>query len=437
MDPYLLLDSALGTIVSNWNIAGLSVGIVKADRSEYTRYFGVKNISTGAPVDRDTIFCIASASKCFVATAITQLVERGSIDLDVPIQWYLPDFTMDDDRCRQITVRHLLCHMSGLPDMDEDEYDIFLADSEDDQDASKRYVAGLQQKRLIATPGERFSYSNIGYNVLGYIIAKVSGIAFEDYMRDHILLQSGMPSSTFSFPEIEKGKLAVPHILIPALAVRPSYPYHRADAPASFLHTTLPDMLNWCRVCLDAGKTTGQRILSSEGYKRMWTPAIEWGFPPLYEFMGLGWTLGHYKGAVTVSHGGMGLGWAAFLTILPEQQCAAFLLCNAETHARSRIIRALLDVILGQAPVSGTISWVVPLSRAYLSGGIQAVYETYHSIRLDNTYSFDPEDMINLAHQLHSAGNDQTMNEILTFSLSVYPDCQETRRMLQKHQISR
>lgn len=133
-------------------------------------------------------------------------------------------------------------------------------------------------------------------------------------MRKQVLLPSGMRASTFYYPWAHKARLAFPHIRTPALAVRPSYPYHRADAPASFLHTTMPDMLSWCRACLDRGRTCGQRILSGAGYSRMWTPAAAWGFPPLYESMGLGWTLGHYRGFETVSHGGMGLGWADFLT---------------------------------------------------------------------------------------------------------------------------
>jgi CubicO group peptidase (beta-lactamase class C family) len=434
MDLYSQLDSVLDEIVNTWDIPGLSVGIVQADRTVYIRCFGVRNIVTGMPVDRDTIFCIASASKCFTAAAVMQLAEYGKLDLDAPVQRYLPDFSMEDDRCRQITVRHLLCHMSGLPDMDEDEYDVFLAAPEDDLDALKRYVAGLRKKKLAAAPGESFSYSNIGYNVLGCVIANVSGVSFEDYMREHILLPSGMHGSTFYFPKCGMDRLAVPHIRTPALAVRPCYPYHRADAPASFLHTTLPDMLSWCGACADMGRTKGQRIMSETGYRKMWTPIVEWGFPPLYECMGLGWTLGHYKGAETVSHGGMGMGWADFLTILPDQESAAVLMCNAETPARSRIIRSLLDVTLGLVPVPGTVSWVVPLTRAYQNGGIRAVYDACRAIRSDSRYVLDPDDLINLAHQLHSAGNDQALTEMLAFSLSVFPDHAATRAILHRYQ---
>lgn len=433
MDHEALLDRVLAEIVRGWEIPGLSVGILSADRAEYIRCFGVQDIDTGTPVDRDTVFCVSSVSKCFVATAAMQLAERGRLDLDAPILRVLPDFSMDDSRYGQMTVRHLMCHMSGLPDMDEDEYETFLSAPEDDPDALRRYVADLRTQKLAAAPGETFVYSNIGTNVLGHVVAVASGMPFEDYMRENILLPSGMRGSTFRFPDVDRARLAVPHILTPALSVRPAYPYHRADAPASFLHSTMPDMLNWCRACMNIQADGGQQILSGAGYRKMWEPTVAWGYPPLYESMGLGWTLGHYRGAPTVSHGGMGMGWADFLAILPDQKCAAVLMCNAETPARSRIIRALLDALLGLEPMPGTVSWVVPLSRAYADGGMRAVQETYDAIRSDSRYSQDPDDLVNLGYQLRSAGNGTALKEILAFNLRIYPDHAETLRMLRRH----
>ncbi|MHC1786556.1 MAG: serine hydrolase domain-containing protein [Christensenellales bacterium] len=263
MDHYATLDSVLSQIVESWEIPGLALGIVSADRVLYARYFGVQRLDTGVPVGPGTIFCIASACKCFVATAVMQLAECCKLDIDGPLLRYLPHFALADERCPQITIRHLLCHMSGLPDMDEEAYDAFLAAPEYDEGALRRYVAGLAGSRLISAPGERFSYSNIGYNVLGDLIAHVSGQPFEDYMRDHLLLPAGMRGSTFHFPRSRIARLAFPHILTPALAVRPAYPYHRADAPASFLHTTLPDLLSWCRVSLNRGVSVKQTVTLS------------------------------------------------------------------------------------------------------------------------------------------------------------------------------
>jgi CubicO group peptidase (beta-lactamase class C family) len=301
------LDAVLQEIVTRWSIPGLAVGIVEDDVVVYAKGFGVQSLETQTPVTLDSIFCIASVSKCFAATAVVQLAERGKINLDAPLVQYLPYFQMDDERYRQITIRQMLSHTSGMPDIDESEYDEMVAHPEWDDGAAERFVRGLSNRKLIANPGERFSYSNIAYNVMGDMITKVSGKSFETYMVEQILIPSGMPNSTFLLTDVPPDYLAVPHLRTPEMNVNPIYPYHRADAPASFLHATILDMCHWGITCLNRGNYLGQSILSPASYDIMWTPVAEWGYPRpgIYEDMGLGWTLGHFKDAKTVSHGGM------------------------------------------------------------------------------------------------------------------------------------
>lgn len=160
-------------------------------------------------------------------------------------------------------------------------------------------------------------------------------------MTEHILHPAGMPESTFFFPDVPRERLAVPHLRAPAMFVNPVYPDHRADAPASFLHSTVIDMCHWASTCLEGCIFDGQHIPSPASYDLMWTPAAKWGFPPLYEHTGLGWTLGHYDGVKTVSNGGGGFGWTDFLIMLPEKNCGAIILCNEQSSARGRTIRAV------------------------------------------------------------------------------------------------
>lgn len=98
---------------------------------------------------------------------------------------------------------------------------------------------------MIAAPGERFAYSNIAYKVLGHLITKITGQTFENYMQEHILRPAGMSESTLFFPDVPRSRLAVPHLRAPEMIVNPIYPYHRADAPASFLHSSVVEMCHW------------------------------------------------------------------------------------------------------------------------------------------------------------------------------------------------
>jgi CubicO group peptidase (beta-lactamase class C family) len=420
----IALDSVLEEIMTRWSIPGLGVGIVQEGEIIYARGFGVQSLETGKPVTPKTIFCIASISKCFVATAVMQLAEKGKISLDAPLIRYLPYFKLDDERYAQITLRQMLSHTSGMPDLDESEYDVLVAQPEYYDAAAERYVRGLSNRKMVAAPGERFSYSNIAYNVLGDMIAKVSGQTFEAYMKEHILFPAGMPDSTFFFPEVDQDRLAVPHLRTPEMIVNPVYPYHRADAPSSFLHSTIVDMCHWCIACLNQGSYAGQRILTPASYELMWTPVAEWGFPPLYEDIGLGWTLGHFDGIKTVSHGGMGFGWTDFLTLLPEKKRAAVILCNEESFARSRTIRAAIHAMLDRPPLVGTVSWMIPITLALSEGGIQAAYDRCAVLKQSrrDEFVFDEDDLVNLVYQLMSVKKFDLAIDVLELNLHVFPE---------------
>ena len=428
------LDAVLEEIIARWGIPGLGVGIFQEGEIIYVRGFGVQSLETGTPVTPDTIFCIASITKCFVASAVMQLAERGKVHLDAPLIQYLPYFKLDDERYLQITLRQMLSHTSGMPDTDESEYDVLVAHPEYDDGAAERYVRGLSNRKMVAGPGERFSYSNIAYNVLGDMITKVSGQTFEAYMKEHILLPAGMPDSTLFFPEVNRDRLAVPHLRTPEMTVNPIYPYHRADAPASFLHSTIVDMCHWCITCLNGGVYNDQRILTPASFEMMWTPVSRWGYPPFYEDTGLGWTLGHYDGVKTVSHGGMGFGWTDFLTLLPEKKRGAIILCNEESWARSRTIQAVIRAMLDQEPLAGAVSWMVPIIQALSEGGIQAAYDRYAELKQSRSdaYSFDEDDLFNLVYQLMSVKKFDVAIDVLGLNLHAFPEHVDSHLMLAK-----
>ena len=419
------LDAVLQEIMLRWNVPGMAIGIVKGDEVAYAKGFGVQSLETQTPVTLDTVFCVQSISKCLVATAVMQLAERGKLDLDAPMVQYLPYFRLDDERYRQITIRQALSHTSGMPDM-ETEYVELVTHPEYDDSAAERYVRGLSNRKLIASPGERFSYSNIAYNVLGDMLAKVSGCSFEEVMREHVLIPSGMPNSTYLLADIPTNLLAVPHLRSPEMKVNPIYPYHRADSPASFLHTTVIDMCHWGSTALNRGSYHNQSILSPASYDLMWTSVAKRGSSPsMYEEMGLGWNLGHYKDVKTVSHGGGGFGWNAFLLILPERNYAAVILCNEESNAHIRATRAVADVLLNEKPQANSVSWMIPISHALAEGGIQAAYARYAEIKArkdDDEFFIQEYELINLSFQLFTANKTDLAIEVLGLNIHAYPE---------------
>ena len=158
LGPDVAFEASVSILMQDEGIAGLAVGFVEGGRLVYSRGFGVEN-ADGAPrpVTADTIFHMASITKTFVATAIMQLVERDRIRLDVPATAYLPYFRLRDPRYAKITVRQLLNHTSGMPDVADYGWDR----PEFDERALERYVRSLTDQTLKFDPGAQFAYSNM------------------------------------------------------------------------------------------------------------------------------------------------------------------------------------------------------------------------------------------------------------------------------------
>jgi len=430
MNQYDQLDAVLAEIMSRWDIPGLGVGLVENGEITYARGFGLQSLATRAPVTPDSLFCIASITKIFVATAIMQLVEQGRLELDAPLLRYLPDFRLDDTRLPRVTLGQVLSHTSGLPDFDEAEYDRLVANPEFDDESPVRLMHSLASRQMIAEPGERFAYSNIGYDLLGVLIARVTGQTFEDYLSANVLRPAGMPASAFSHLAVPTERLAVPHLRTPAMIVNPIYPYHRADVPASFLHASVLEMCNFAITSLKGAAGDVTSLLSPASYDLMWTPVAERGYPPFYEHHSLGWVIGHFNGVKTVSHGGGGFGWTDFFTILLERNAAAVILCNEESSARSRTLRAAVHVILGLEPVVDTVSWMVPICQALAEGGIQAARACYAEIKDDPNYFFDEDELVSLVYQLQSVKKFELAAQLLELNLEVFPAHAESHHML-------
>ena len=169
------LQPLLEQFVQWQEIPGLAIGIVENNQLVYAHAFGVKHL--GRPADALTtrsVFHMASITKPLVATAIMQLVERGILDLDAPVVKYLPYFRLADARYNQITVRQMVTHTSGMPDVEDYEWD----KPQYDDGALERYVRNLTNQQLLFAPGERVRYSNMAFEVLGDVVAKASGESF-------------------------------------------------------------------------------------------------------------------------------------------------------------------------------------------------------------------------------------------------------------------
>jgi CubicO group peptidase (beta-lactamase class C family) len=245
------LQPIIEQVMQQANIPGLAIAIVQNREVVYAQGFGVKNLAyKSEKVTPQSLFHMASITMPFVATSVMQLAEKDKVDLDKPVVKYLPYFRMQDDRYAAITVRQMLSHISGMPDVRDYEWD----KPQYDDGTLERYVRSLSNMSLFAAPGTKWQYSNMAYEVLGDLISKVSGETFEGYVQQHILTPLGMKSSTLLLKEANPQLLTTPHVLDDAygVVVSKTFPYNRAHSPSSTLYSNVLDMARWAMANLIA-----------------------------------------------------------------------------------------------------------------------------------------------------------------------------------------
>lgn len=407
-------------VVASFGLAGLAIGIVKSGEPLYMHGFGVRDLDTGAPVTPRSLFHLASISKPFVATAVVQLVEQGKIALDAPVVTYLPYFRLKDPRFQAITIRQLLTHTSGMPDV----IDYHWHAPEDDEEALERYVRTLGDEELLAAPGEKYAYSNVAFEILGDVIAKASGQPFEEYVKAHILAPLAMHDSTFLRSEVSPDLAVTPHFGAPLTVLPGAYPYNRAHAPSSTLHSNVEEMGQWAIANLNRGRLHNTQILQPESHNQLWQLNVQTGEEVWAEAVGLSWFFGTYRGRHIIHHGGSDPGFGSELVLIPDEDAALIVLANANTAAIAGVTDAALDILLGIEPQLPKPPITVPIGLTLATAGPQAAIEAYHRLQTTQPghYDANPARFLDAtwgAIEVHRAG---AVLPLLELWLKLQPD---------------
>jgi CubicO group peptidase (beta-lactamase class C family) len=415
------LNPLCAHVQADFALPGLAVGVVQDGQVAYTGGFGVRSVATQEPVTPHSLFHMASVSKLFVTTAVMQLGEQGLVELDAPVVRYLPYFTLADERYTDITVAQMLSHTSGMPDVEDYHWD----QPEYDAGAAERFVRSLCDRKMIGDPGAQFAYSNMAFEVLGDLIAKVSGKPFEEYEQEHVLDPLGMTASTFLREQVSPALATSPHLRTPLLAVSDIYPYHRAHAPSSTLHSSALEMCAWGLVHLNHGTLHGRPLLAPTTYNLLWQPRISdprEGGPP--EEIGLGWFLGEHRGLRTVAHGGGDVGYNTYFIMVPEKALAVVVLVNVLPAPVGTLARAVLDIALGYEPELPKPPLLVPLGRVLAEQGPAAAIAYYRESRerLEESYDITPAYWGASAYTLIETQQYAAALPLLALSQELYPD---------------
>ena len=349
-------DAALGPRVDRfvagfghrWGEAYAASGYITVARDGQVilaRSYGRANRDKDRNAGVDTRFRIGSLTKQFTAAAIVQLAEKGLLHFEDPIRMHLRDYPQTGDA---ITVHHLLTHTSGIPEYEGDES---LMKEPGRPHSRAEVLAAFKDRPLDFKPGERFSYSNSNYVLLGLIIEKASGHSYDDYLREHVLAPAGMHRTTAvddpADADTAVGYIAdLREVLVPAPTMDTSILF-----AAGALRSTARDLIRWDRAL------AGAEVVSGDSKQRMFTPG-----QGDYAY---GWNVSHDAGHVVLWHEGRTEGFTSYIGRAPDEGLVVIALFNNEILEPAKIAGPVLHMALtGEAVDPPHERPVVPLDAA-------------------------------------------------------------------------
>lgn len=341
-------EDFINNVMELYDVPGVAIGVTWGE-FEYFGAKGCRNYITRSPLHENHVFHCGSVSKLFTSMGIMLLIERGLLNFNDRLVELLPDLELADSRCEEVTLLHMLTHTSGLGDVEDYHWDTPRTDAE----ALKDYVFSDEVRRtpMLWSPGEGgFRYSNMAYELLGFIISKASGKTYEAFIKDEFLEKAGMEDSTFltyertggslELDDIDKTNMAMPHTKAPdkTIIMEKHYPYNRQHGPSSTLTSNVKDLSKWARSIME------KRFLSREMYDEI---LKEYAVVPNNgEKMGLGWFMRSQADCEFIGHEGTDDGFRASFWLCLEPGISMIVLSNMTNAPVKKINKKLFEELI-------------------------------------------------------------------------------------------
>ncbi len=326
------IDGFITTQMKRFDVPGVGLAIVKDGKIAYVKGYGVRDLKTNTPVNADTLFAIGSSSKSFTALGVMQQVDAGKLNLDAPINTYLPKLKFSDAaRGAKVTLRSLLSMTSGLPRSDSS-----WAFDETINTRAKMLetIAGIG---FTDDPGKVFGYCNQNFVAAGAALEAVTGGSWEAYTKANVFAPLGMTRSVFEFKDaVKDGNYAAGNgVSLNGVQSVPAFDRLVIAGPAGSIHSSANEMARYVAFQLGKGNLNGKQLVSTKQLEAMHTQQIgideDVGIPGVaFSGYGFGWFTGEYRGIKIVEHGGNINGFTANMQLIPAKGLGIVLLTNMD-----------------------------------------------------------------------------------------------------------
>jgi serine beta-lactamase-like protein LACTB, mitochondrial len=336
------IETAISSFMSRQNVPGLTVAIVQDNQIRFVGAYGISDLENFVPTKTTTVFRIASVSKPITAVAAMQLVERGKLDFDAPVQKYVPGFPVKQFA---ITTRQLLGHLSGVRyyRRGEGERTVRYNTLTDALDIFK-------DDPLENEPGTRFLYTTYGYTLLGAVIEGASGMSFEEYMRENVFKPAGMTRTRLDdifaiIPNRARGYTPRVFAVLDGNYRNPVLMDSSYKYPGGGFVSSAEDMGRFAIAVMN-GTLIKPETFAEMSKSQKTRDGRDTGY-------GYGWYVGRAPGFAgdpeAVSHGGVQPGFTSNLVLLPKKKFAVIVLTNLEAGGRldlASLVKQLTDIML-------------------------------------------------------------------------------------------
>jgi len=347
-------DKYVAQSARDWRVPGMAIAVVRGDSVAFARGYGLRKVGAGDQVDAHTRFAIGSTTKAMTAAALAMLVDDGKLRLDDRVIDHIPEFQLADPWVtREVTIRDLLLHRTGLPGTDG--LWTRFAYSPEEMMRRLRYVKPSSSFRT------KWDYQNVMYGVAGIVIERASGMSWAAFLKTRIFAPLGMTETEPLVAGIlAKPNVATPHALRADSVVIARLGNTDSIAPAGSVWSSVSDMSKWMRFVLDSGRVGSRRLISASSFRELVTPQIQADtnqYPALrlsrpHSFSyGLAWFIQDYRLQPVWMHTGSISGMSAIVGLMPASRAGVVVLLNLD-HAELRhsLMYKAFDQVLGGPP---------------------------------------------------------------------------------------
>ncbi|MEP6573347.1 MAG: serine hydrolase [Gemmatimonadota bacterium] len=359
------LDAYVLRTLKELDQPGVAIAVVKDGKVVLTKGWGVRRLGDPSPVDEHTLFQIASNTKAMTAAALATLVHQGKLHWDDKVTDYLPWFQLGGDAyvSRELTIRDLLCHRSGLG---LGAGDLLWFHSDLDRD-------GILHRLKYITPTasfrSRYAYDNVLFIAAGQIVAAASGMSWDQYVKRNLFTPLGMTETQTSVTQFTPGEnVAAPHGASDGHQQVIAFDTVDNIGGAGAVNSNVADMAKWLRVQLDSGRVdAATQLWTPAEARQMWEPQtiLPIGNPsgsfriqrPNFAAYAMGWGVRDYRGQKLVTHSGGLAGMLSRVMLVPDQRLGIVVLSNGESSSFESLAWYILDSYLGAPRTDWTAAY--------------------------------------------------------------------------------